>query len=277
MNKFCKNCGTQLNPNAKFCASCGAKMQGANQQTGATGTGPPYGGAQPVVQTTKRPNGKSTGRLKKLLIPGIAFLTILVALAIIVPRLFDSSQTSAGIDSVTGQPYAGRAITIGGEGFGYYDPENCRVTIDGKDTPIISWGENEVTAIVPADITAGKKKVLLENPTVFNKKGVKTEFLDHKKTELASVTLSPTEDNRIEKDGFTLIVPAGSIAVETKITVYKYDAPSVDESPYYTVTDEYEIAGPDGGMVNDVVFFGLDVRTRRGDAVSTDENSRGFG
>lgn len=261
MSKFCRSCGVPLNPNAKFCASCGAKTQGVNQ-AGTTGIGPPYGGAQPVVQTAKRSNGKSTGRLKKLLIPGVALLVILIALAIVVPRLFDSPQNSAGIDRITGQPYAGRAITIGGEGFGYYDPENCRVTIDGKDTPIISWGENEVTVIVPAGITAGKKKVLLENPPVFNKKSVKTEFLDHKKTELASVTLSPTEDNRIEKDGFTLIVPAGSIAVETKITVYKYDAPSVDESPYYTVTDEYEITGPDGGhvFIDAPVFFGLDVR-----------------
>lgn len=257
MNKFCKNCGAPLNPKAKFCGSCGTVVSAPHRQ------GTAQNSAQaPAVEKAKRSDDRNTGRLKKLLIPGIAFLTIVIALAIAIPRLFDSSQSSAGIESVTGQPYAGRAIAINGEGFGYYNPENCRVTIDGKDTPIISWGENEVSVIVPAGITAGKKEVLLSNPPAFDKKSIETEFMEHKKTELASVTLSPSEDNRIERDGFTLIVPAGSVAEEKKIIIYKYDAPATDDSPYYVVTDEYEITGPNGDHVffDHPVLFGLDVK-----------------
>lgn len=263
MNKFCKNCGTPLKAEAKFCGSCGTVVPAPHRQE--TDQADPF--AQNSVQTpaaenTKRPYDRNTGRLKKLLIPGIAFLTIVISLAIAVPRLFNSSQNAAGIESVTGQPYAGRAIAINGEGFGYYNPENCRVTIDGKDTPIISWGENEVLVIVPTGITVGKKEVMLSNPPAFVKKCIRTEFMEHKKTVLASVTLSPSEDNRIERDGFTLIVPAGSIAEEKKIIICKYDAPAIDGSPYYTVTDEYEITGPDGGHVffDHPVLFGLDVK-----------------
>jgi hypothetical protein len=89
--------------------------------------------------------------------------------------------------------------------------------------------------------------------------------MEHKKTELASVTLSPSEDNRIERDGFTLIVPAGSVAEEKKIIIYKYDAPAIDDSPYYVVTDEYEITGPNGDHIffDHPVLFGLDVKARR--------------
>ena len=263
MSKYCKNCGSPLKAEVKFCGSCGTAVPAPNRQGTAQAAPTAQNSAQaPAVEKAKRSDDRNTGRLKKLLIPGIAFLTIVIALAIAIPRLFDSSQSSAGIESVTGQPYAGRAVTISGEGFGYYDPENSRVTIDGKDTPIISWGENKVSVIVPAGITAGKKEVLLSNPPAFDKKSIETEFMAHKKTELASVTLSPSEDNRIERDGFTLIVPAGSVAEEKKIIIYKYDAPSVEESPYYTVTDEYEITDLGGGHVffDAPVFFGLDVK-----------------
>jgi len=56
------------------------------------------------------------------------------------------------------------------------------------------------------------------------------------------------------------IAPEGSVAVEQEIIIYKYDAPSLDNSPYYTVTDEYEITGPDGGHIffDMPVFFGFD-------------------
>ena len=263
MSKYCKNCGSPLKAGAKFCASCGAAVDAPHRQETVRAAPSAQNNAQtPDAENTKRSDDRNTGRLKKLLIPEIAFLIIAVALVIAVPRLFDSSQNSAGIESVTGQPYAGRAATINGEGFGYYDPENCRVTIDGKDTPIISWGENEVVVIVPAGVTAGKKEVLLSNPPAFDKKSIETEFMEHKKIELASVTLSPSEDNRIERDGFTLIVPAGSVAEEKKIIIYKYDAPAIDDSPYYMVTDEYEITGSDGEHVffDHPVLFGLDVK-----------------
>ena len=269
MSKYCKNCGSPLKAEVKFCGSCGTAVPAPNRQGTAQAAPTAQNSAQALAaEKAKRSDDRNTGRLKKLLIPGMAFLTIVIALVIAVPRLFDLSQNSAGIESftdiesVTGQPYAGKAVTVSGEGFGYYDPENSRVTIDGKDTPIISWGENEVSVIVPAGITAGKKEVLLSNPPEFDKKSIKTEFMEHKKTELASVTLSPSEDNRIERDGFTLIVPAGSVAEEKKIIIYKYDTPAIDGSPYYTVTDEYEITGPDGGHVffDHPVLFGLDVK-----------------
>lgn len=258
MSRFCRNCGTQLNPNAKFCSYCGTQTQDVNYQNRIGEAGPHYVVSQPAAGSFTQPKKRKTGRLKRLFILGIAFITIVIALLIAIPRIFGFT----GIDSVTGQPYAGRAVTINGDGFGDYDPENSRVMIDDKDSPIISWGENEVKVIVPAEITAGEKKVMISNPSAFTKKSIKTEFMEHKKTELASVTLSPTEDNEIERDGFTLIVPAGSVAEEKKITIYKYDTPAIDDSPYYTVTDEYEITGQEGGHVffDAPVFFSLGVQ-----------------
>jgi hypothetical protein len=41
-----------------------------------------------------------------------------IALAIAIPGYY-SSQSSAGIETLTGQPFAGRAIANNGEGFGY--------------------------------------------------------------------------------------------------------------------------------------------------------------
>jgi len=128
MSKFCRNCGSPLTLDTKFCSTCGAIIQ--RTQT------------LPAAAAANQPNGKNTSRLKKLLIQGIAFLTVAIVLAIVIPRLMAAikDKNSVTIESVDGQPYTGRAITISGEGFGYYDPQNSRVTIDGKDTPIVSWG-----------------------------------------------------------------------------------------------------------------------------------------
>ncbi len=277
MSQFCSQCGNKIPDSSNFCRRCGARVEPLqpsglpiNQATPTYSQQTVYNqppafsnlaGQQPKTKAKHR-----TAGIIAIIASGLA--VILLFELVIGPMLYNMKFNSGGadnsvasIDSVTGQPYAGRAVTISGEGFGYYDPQNCRVSIDGKDTPVIRWSENTVTVIVPSGITAGQKEVVLSNPLTFNEKSVKTEFLEHKKTELESVTLSPSKENRIEGDGFTLIVPAGSIAEKTKIVISKYEAPSIDDSPYYTVTDEYEITGPDGEHVffDQPVFFSVDV------------------
>jgi hypothetical protein len=164
-------------------------------------------------------------------------------------------------DSISGQPYAGRAISISGENFGYYDPQNSKVTIDGKGAPIVTWEETSVTVIVPAGTKAGNKEILIANPPVFDEKSYQKEFMEHKKTEVARAMLSPSEESYIEGKDFVFIAPRGSVAKEQEVVIYKYDSPSFDDNPYYTVTDEYEVTDSEGGHVffDKPVYFGLNV------------------
>lgn len=87
------------------------------------------------------------------------------------------------------------------------------------------------------------------------------EFTQHTKKQIAKEVLSPSEDNVIESGALTLYVPSGAVSEELEIVISKYDAPAPDDSPYYTVTDEYEITGPDGEHVlfDKPVYFGLDM------------------
>ncbi len=245
------NSGVQLNPNAKFCPSCEAEVQRSPDTMQTNSSTPPPA----TSKKRKTPHAK-------LVISLVAVVLVIALLATQLPELMDSllsMRTAVHIEGIGGQPYANRAITISGEGFGYYDPENCRAAIDGKDTPIIDWGENTITLLVPQDISAGKKEVLLANPPLFKKETVKHEFLENTKTELKRTMLTPTKESIVEGEGFVFIAPAGSVMHDQEIVIYKYDAPSFDDSPYWTVAEEYEITGPDGGHLffQKPVYFGI--------------------
>ena len=291
MSRFCSQCGSNISDASTFCRSCGTRTKPLQHSGHPVNHTLPINSQQPAYnqlpvpvnnqpppyhqppafsnlagQQPKKKAKRQTAGIIAIIASGLA--VILLFQFVIGPMIYNMTINTgsaenfvAKIDGVTGQPYAGRAVTISGEGFGYYDPENSLASIDGKDAPIIRWSENEVTVIVPSGIKAGQQEVVLSNPLTFDKKSVRTEFLEHKKTELESVTLSPSKENRIEGDGFTLIVPAGSIGEKMKIVISKYDAPSIDDSLYYTVTDEYEITGSDGEHVffDQPVFFSLDV------------------
>ena len=98
MSKYCKNCGSPLKAEVKFCGSCGTAVPAPNRQGTAQAAPTAQNSAQALAaEKAKRSDDRNTGRLKKLLIPGMAFLTIVIALVIAVPRLFDLSQNSAGI------------------------------------------------------------------------------------------------------------------------------------------------------------------------------------
>lgn len=250
MGKYCTNCGTQLNTSAKFCPSCGAEVHRSPDTVQTHSPTPPA-----VSKKRKSPHAK-------LVFSGVAVVLVIALLVTQFPGLmnFLPMGSDVHIKEIGGQPYANRAITISGEGFGYYDSENCRATIDGKDTPIIDWEEKTITLLVPQDISAGKKEILLANPPFFKKKTVKHEFLENAKTELKRVMLTPAKESIVEGEGFIFIAPAGSVTQDQEIVIYKYSAPSFDDSPFWTVADEFEITGPDGGHLffQKPVYFGLD-------------------
>ncbi len=79
MSKFCKNCGTQLNPGAKFCASCGTKTQ----EAGAS----PVNTVSPasVDQATRETKPRTPP--KKLLFSAVAVVLVIALGAAILPRL----------------------------------------------------------------------------------------------------------------------------------------------------------------------------------------------
>lgn len=253
MDKFCKDCGAQLNPGAKFCRYCGVAIHLPQSMIHTQ----PQVIAYPLAPQIKERKTPQT----KLLLTAIAVILVIALGVAILTGWFGTlfRDAAVSIDSFNGQPYGNRAVTISGKGFGYYDSENSRATIDGIDTPIIGWSDKEITLLVPHDIVAGKKEVRLVNPPIFNKKIVKHVFLEHTKKELARVTLSPEKDNIIEGEGFALIVPQGSVVQKQEITIFQYDTPSLDDSPYWTVAQEYEITGADGGHMffERPVYFGV--------------------
>lgn len=256
MNKYCIHCGTKLKTNNKFCTNCGLNLQEEAETVRSSSLPSPSHEASIMIRRKASP--------KKFIISALAVILVITLGVVFLPLLYDTLflGTAVRIDSINGQPYANRAVTISGEGFGYYDNKKTYAIIDGKDTPIISWGEHEITLLVPEGVSAGKKEVRLINPPYFNKKTVTHEFLEQTKTELTTITLSPDKDNIIEGEGFVFIAPMGSVTQSKKITIYKYQAPSLDDCAYYTVAEEYEITGPDGGHVffEQPVYFGVDVR-----------------
>lgn len=276
MDKYCKRCGAQLPLNAKFCVSCGTKTDDAAQQT-YMAVNPPItqrqcincGAMMDEKQRScwrcgkKQTSSKNRGGLKKLIIFGVALLSLVILLVIAIPRVMDTINGDTYSKLVVdGQPYGGRAITISGDDLGDYDENKSRVTIDGINASIVSWVKTNVTVIVPPEIKGGKKKIQLVNPPYFNEKSFKKEFSEHKKTKIASGTLSPTKDNFIEGKDFAFIAPKGSVAKSQEIIIYKYDNPALDDNPYYKVTDEYEITDPKGNHVvfQKPVYFGVDAK-----------------
>ena len=247
MDKFCIYCGAKLNRDANFCTICGRSTSDISQ---------PF---EQSRKTKRKP-------IKRVLI-SLAVLLTLAALVMAALHYFDLYSllpSKTRINSLSGQAYANRSITLHGEGFGEYSMNYSRVTIAGIYSGIIAWTDSEIRVIVPAAITAGKQEIIVWNPPAFDKKRYSSEFQEHNRTKLLSTTLSPSEDNRIDHDDFSLIVPADSLAEETVITIYEYDTPSTDPSPYYTVLDEYEITGANGEHVffDSPVFFDLDVEDR---------------
>ncbi len=79
MSKFCKNCGTQLNPGTKFCASCGTKTQEAGASP--VNTVPPVS----VDQATRGTRPRTPPR--KLLFAAVAVVLVIALGAAILPRL----------------------------------------------------------------------------------------------------------------------------------------------------------------------------------------------
>ncbi|MDF3004185.1 MAG: hypothetical protein K0S22_657 [Oscillospiraceae bacterium] len=79
MSKFCKNCGTQLNPSAKFCASCGMKTQ----EAGAS----PVNTVSPISVDTASKETKPRTPPKKLLFSVVAVVLVTALGAAILPRL----------------------------------------------------------------------------------------------------------------------------------------------------------------------------------------------
>lgn len=259
MNKFCRNCGTQLNTGAKFCASCGTKFQAAVSTS-------------PGLNAGYQENGHYDNNLrrkhsaKKTIISVCAAVIVVVLAIIFLPKLFgffpkDNNQNADGVNNVSGQFCSGRAIAINGDDFGEFDPENSYITMDGKEAAIISWTKTFIEVMVPDGISMGKKTIMLTNPPYFQNKSIEKEFIKHNKKKIAGKTLSPTQDNIIKGGDFTFIVPKGAVSDKLEIIIYKYDLPASDDNPYYTVTDEYEITGPKGEhlIFDKPVYFGLDV------------------
>jgi len=79
MSKFCKTCGTQLNPGAKFCASCGTKTQ----EVGAS----PVNTIPPVSVDRAPKETKPRTPPKKLLFSAVAIVLVIALGAAILPRL----------------------------------------------------------------------------------------------------------------------------------------------------------------------------------------------
>ena len=263
MDKFCIYCGAKLNQDANFCTICGRSTSDISQPFEQPSTTYSYNYASAYTVPLEQPRKTKRKPIKRVLI-SLAVLLTLAALVMAALHFFDLYSlfpAKTRINSLSGQAYANRSITLHGEGFGEYSMNYSRVSIAGIDTGIIAWTDNEISVIVPAAITAGKQENIVRNPPKFDKKRYSSEFQEHNRTKLLSTTLSPSEDNRIDHDDFSLIVPADSLTEETVITIYKYDTPSADPSPYYTVLDEYEITGANGEHVffDSPVFFGLDV------------------
>ncbi|MGI5869258.1 MAG: IPT/TIG domain-containing protein [Kiritimatiellia bacterium] len=165
------------------------------------------------------------------------------------------------IEGVTGQFHAGRAIEITGRGFGAYDMDNSAVSIDGRPARITAWGASAITVVVPRETKGGSRKIVVENPPLYKRKGIKADFVENKRTELARRTVSRDRDETIEGAGFKMFIPSGSVAREQEIRVYQYDAPCLEDSPHYSIVDEFEITGADGRHVffEKPVLFGIDV------------------
>lgn len=251
MSYQCKNCGAKINPGAKFCNQCG--MQTHTKREPAPLSSHAY------RQVSEKKNAKGL----IILISSIGLVLIVVAIMLfrlILPGI-KPQNSFVQIKEVTGQPYGNRAIRIHGTGFGFYDAENSRVMIDGKEAGILEWEEDEIFIVVPPGVSGGKKEIKIENPPLFKNTVTQQEFLEHKKVELARAVILPETEMDLEGEGFHFFAPAGSVTKKTEIIISKYDEPSKDDSPYWTVSGEYSITDRKGHHIffEKQVFFGVDV------------------
>ncbi|MBA3027741.1 MAG: hypothetical protein FP816_02880 [Desulfobacteraceae bacterium] len=249
----CSNCRAALSGSAKICPECDSEY-------------------------VHKISGKS--RINLILCLGTALLLFVVLLFFAGPRVFDAivhpvsnstdpqqqeedeiAKVITNIQEVSGQFYAGRAIDITGEGFGQYDMQASRVTVDGKEALITAWGDTAITVIVPGEITKGRKEITLENPPVFDKKSIEKGFLENIRTEVAKAKITPDNESVIKCGDFEIYISKGSVSVDQEVLVYKFETPSLDDNPYYTVTEEFEITGANGGHVffNNPVLISMEV------------------
>lgn len=222
-------------------------------------------GEDKLVTDTSKPvmkKGKK-GKKLKVLVTTLALLILTVAgIWYLSPLpMYVKGYLNVTIEDLSGQFTSGHAVIIAGEGFGSYDESDSVVTIDGKTSEIVSWTDTSVHILVPADITEGKKKIVIENSSEEIKKIVTEEFTQQNILEVKRVVLSATEDNWIEEEAFTLFVPAGSLEAPTEIVISWFDTPSPDALAYYEVVDEFLITDVNGGHVffKQPVFLGLPV------------------
>lgn len=258
---YCNNCGAKVPPGANFCNQCGMRTPN-NQEP-----------VKPFPYTTIKVSGNKIAKRRMFLISAIVLILIVVATILFKYALSGlNSQTSfVQINKISGQPYSHRAIHIHGTGFGFYDSENSKVMIDGKEAGILNWEENEIFIIVPHAVSSGKKEIEVENPPLFKKAVIQQEFLEHQKIELARITILPEIETNFEGQGFHFFAPSGSVANRTEIIISKYDEPSKDDSPYWTVSGEYSITDREGNHIffERPVFFGVDI----GDAEEAENSS----
>jgi RNA polymerase subunit RPABC4/transcription elongation factor Spt4 len=88
MSKFCKNCGTQLNPGAKFCGSCGTKTQEAEASSENIVS---HVSADKVTKETKLRTPP-----KKLLYSVVAVVLVIALGVAILPRLGKEAANTEG-------------------------------------------------------------------------------------------------------------------------------------------------------------------------------------
>lgn len=268
MNGFCENCGSSITTKVSFCKSCGTpvrEISGNTREDASKGSAfnGPYHQDQQMYNRGRQIHCDKTNRLKPMIIGGISLLVLCIAMFIFIPHLTGilNKQNRINAQGAEGQFYAGRAISIKGEGFGDYSNLSSNITIAGMDAPIITWEDTGITVIVPKGVKKGTREIIISNEPYYDEKTMKMEFGEHTKTQVAKEVLSPLQNHVIEGENFTLLVPAGSVSQEEEILIYRYESPSADDSLYYTVVEEYEVTGPEGGHIffENPVFFGMKV------------------
>lgn len=134
MSKFCKNCGTQLNPGAKFCASCGTKTP----EAGAS----PVNTVSPVSVDKAHKETKPRTPPKKILFSAVAIVLVIALGAAILPRLgkevTDTEGTTGDLSAFTytDRDYAAKAKEL------KVSPESPSASAHGVN---IQFGEYALT------------------------------------------------------------------------------------------------------------------------------------
>ncbi|MEA5025614.1 MAG: zinc-ribbon domain-containing protein [Desulfitobacterium hafniense] len=134
MNKFCKNCGTQLNPDTKFCASCGTKTQEAGVS--------PVNTVSPISVDKAHKETKPQTPPKKLLFSAVAIVLVIALGAAILPRLGkEVANTEGATGDLSAFTYTERDYTAKGKEL-KVSPESPSASAHGVT---IQFGEYALT------------------------------------------------------------------------------------------------------------------------------------